>query len=467
MVPARATLPKAELVRGLDFTGAAALVAGSMIGTGVFFKAAIMSQQVGSPTLVMLAWLIAGLMSLAGALTYAELGGMIPKAGGEYAYLRAAYGNLPAFLDGWMRAVVASAGNAALGAGFAALLGAIIPLNVVWASTTLHLMGREIPWRLGLREAVAVSVILLFGVVNCLGVRFGGRVQTALTAAKIGGILIIIAGAYFFSNGGSAANLEIPARWSGTKAFGAAVLSALWACDGWAFMPMVAAEVKDAARNVPRALIVGVLCVLALYGLVNVAYFYALPFHEVATANSTAYRDALPVASKAAATFLGGRGPALLSILLLISTAGALNAVILSLARVPFAMARDGLLPARLGEVSRRSNAPVASILVLTVWACILALSGTFDQLTDLTIFGQWIFYGLTGVAVFVLRRKMPDAPRPYRVIFYPLTPIIFVACAAGLLVNSLQTSPVESVAGLLLIAAGLPVYFYYRKGIV
>jgi APA family basic amino acid/polyamine antiporter len=141
--------------------------------------------------------------------------------------------------------------------------------------------------------------------------------------------------------------------------------------------------------------------------------------------------------------------------------------VILSLARVPFAMARDGLLPARLGEVSRGTNAPVTSILVLTVWACILALSGTFDQLTDLTIFGQWIFYGFTGAAVFVLRRKMPDAPRPYRVILYPLTPIVFVACAGGLLVNSLQSSPVESVTGLLLIAAGLPVYFYYRKGIV
>jgi APA family basic amino acid/polyamine antiporter len=466
MNPARAAVPKAELVRGLDFAGALALVAGSMIGTGVFFKAAIMSQQVGSPALVMLAWLVAGLMSLAGALTYAELGGMIPKAGGEYAYLRAAYGNLPAFLDGWMRAVVASAGNAALGAGFAALLGAIIPLNVVWFSTTYRLFGQDNVWRLGLREMVAVAVILLFGVVNCLGVRFGGRVQTVLTAAKIGGILIIIAGAYFFSKSGTVANLEIPARWSGTKAFGAAVLSALWACDGWAFMPMVAAEVKDAARNVPRALIVGVLCVLALYGLVNAAYFYALPFHEVATANSTAYRDALPVASKAAATFLGDRGPALLSILFLISTAGALNAVILSLSRVPFAMARDGLLPAKLGEVSRGTNVPVISVLALTAWACILALSGTFDQLTDLTIFGQWIFYGLTGAAVFVLRRKMPDAPRPYRVMLYPFTPIVFVACAAGLLFNSLQTSPVESVAGLLLIAAGLPVYFYYRKGI-
>jgi APA family basic amino acid/polyamine antiporter len=466
MVPARATIPKAELLRGLDFTSTTALVVGSMIGTGVFFKAAIMSQQVGSPALVMLAWLVAGLMSLAGALTYAELGGMIPKAGGEYAYLRAAYGHLPAFLDGWMRAVVASGGNAALGAGFAALLAAIVPMNTVWVSTSYRVLGQENVWRLGMREVVAVAVILLFGVVNCLGVKFGGRVQIALTAAKVAGILIIVVGAYFFSKGGTVANFEVGAKWTGTKAFGAAVLSALWACDGWAFMPMVAAEVKNAARNVPRALIAGVLCVLTLYGLANLAYFYVLPFHDVATSNSTAFRDALPVASKAAATFLGDRGPALLSILFLISTAGAINAVILSLSRIPFAMARDGLLPARLGEVSRGSNAPVVSVLVITAWSCILALSGTFDQLTDLTIFGQWIFYGLTGAAVFVLRRKMPDAPRPYRVILYPLTPIVFVACAAGLLANSLQTSPVEAVAGLVLIAAGLPVYFYYRKGI-
>lgn len=466
MVPAKAALTrKPELVRGLDFTGTTALVAGSMIGTGVFFKAAIMSQQAGSPMMVMLAWLVAGMMSLAGALTYAELGGMLPKAGGEYAYVRAAYGNLPAFLDGWMRAVVASAGNAALGAGFAALLGAIVPLNAVWASATLHLLGREIAWRLGMKEAVAVAVIALFGVVNCAGVRFGGRVQTALSAAKVGGILVIVGGAYFFSKGGSVANFEIPLHWTGAKSFGAAVLSALWACDGWAFMPMVAAEVKDAARNVPRALIAGVLCVLTLYGLANLAYFYVLPFQEVASSNSTAFRDALPVASKAAATFLGSRGPALLSVLFLISTAGALNAVILSLSRVPFAMSRDSLLARRLGEVSASSHVPVWSVLAITAWSAVLALSGTFDQLTDLTIFGEWIFYGLTGAAVFVLRRKMPDAPRPYRVSLYPLTPLIFVACALGLLVNSLQTSPVESVAGLLLIAAGLPVYFYYRKG--
>jgi APA family basic amino acid/polyamine antiporter len=460
-----------ELIRGLDLTGATALVAGSMIGTGVFFKAAVMSQQVGSPALVLTAWLVAGAMSLAGALTYAELGSMLPEAGGEYNYLRAAYGNMPAFLDGWMRAVVASAGVAALGAGFATFLSAVIPMNAVWASTTLHIFGRAIPWQLGIKELVAVAMILLFGAANCAGVAFGGRVQTALTGAKVLGIAVIIAGAFFFSNDGTFSNVTSfnanppsPGHFGAISAFGAAVLSALWACDGWAFMPMVAGEIKNPARNVPRALFIGVLGVLGLYALVNLAYFYALPFDQVAASNSTLHRDALPVASRVAQTFLGSRGPLVISIICVISIAGAMNGVILSLARMPFAMSRDGLLGRRFGEVSEGARVPVWSVMAITVWSCILALSGTFDQLTDLTIFGQWIFYGLTGAAVFVLRRKMPDAARPYRTILYPITPLIFVGCAVALVVNTFSASPVESAAGILLIAAGLPVYVYYRR---
>jgi APA family basic amino acid/polyamine antiporter len=456
-----------ELVRGLNFTSATALTIGSIIGTGVFFKAAIMSQQAGSPMLVMLAWLTAGLMSLAGALTFAELGAMLPHAGGEYVYLRTAYGGLPAFLDGWMRFVVASGGVAALGVGFAAFLSAVTPLDTVWAHRTLHFLGRDIPWQFGIKEVVGVAVILIFGVTNCLGIKFGGHLQNVLTTAKVAGILIVVGGAFFFSKSGSGEHFSAPAAtpaWTGAKAFGAAVLSALWACDGWSFMPMVAGEVKDAGRTVPRALITGTLCVLALYGLANLAYFYALPFNEVLSANSTLHRDALPVASKVAATFLGERGPALLSIMFMISVAGALNAVILSLARMPFAMARDSLLPSKLGEVAAGSGAPIAAILAVTLWSCMLAVSGTFDQLTDMTIFGEWIFYGLTASAVFMLRRRMPDAPRPYRTWGYPITPLVFIACAIGLIVNTLQTSPVESVAGLALIGIGLPVYFYYRS---
>jgi len=454
-----------ELIRGLDFAGATALVVGSMIGTGVFFKAAVMAQQVGSPRMVMLAWAAAGFMSLAGALTFAELGGMLPKAGGEYAYIRAAYGDLWAFLDGWMRFVVASGGIAALGVGFATFLSAVVPIRGVWASTILHLARHDVPWQFGLKELIAVAVILLFGATNCAGVRFGGHVQTLLSVLKVAGILIIAAGAYLFSGSGAAANLRTAAvHPGGAGAFGAAVLAALWACDGWAFMPMVAGEVRDAARTVPRALIAGVLIVLALYGLANLAYFYVLPFGEVASANSTLHRDALPVAAKAAATFLGDRGPALLSIIFMISAAGALNGVILSMARVPFAMARDGMLTRGLGELSAGAHVPVASVLMITIWSAILAVSGTYDQLTDLTIFGEWIFYGLTAAAVIVLRKKMPDTPRPYRTLLYPVTPLVFLACAAALVFNTLQTGPVESIAGLALIAAGLPVYFYYRR---
>jgi APA family basic amino acid/polyamine antiporter len=221
-----------QLVRGLDLTSATALTIGSIIGTGVFFKAAIMSQQVGSPALVMLAWLVAGLMSLCGALTFAELGGMMPEAGGEYVYLRTAYGDLWAFLDGWMRFVVASGGIAALGVGFATFLSAVIPLDGVWARTTLHLLGRDVPWQLGTREVVGVTVVLLFGLLNCIGIRFGGGIQTALTTAKVAGILIIVGGAFLLSKSGGVANFTAPpsARvWSGMTAFGAAVLSALWA----------------------------------------------------------------------------------------------------------------------------------------------------------------------------------------------------------------------------------------------
>jgi APA family basic amino acid/polyamine antiporter len=454
-----------ELIRGLNLTGTTALVIGSMIGTGVFFKASVMAQQVGSPGMVMLAWLVAGFMSLAGALTFAELGGMLPKAGGEYVYIRAAYGDLWAFLDGWMRFVVASAGNSALAVGFATFLDAVLPLRAVWASSMLHLMGRDVPWQFGLKELVAVAVILLFGATNCLGVRFGGGLQTVLSAAKVAGILVVVAGAFLLSGTGTAANLRASAPHAvGVSAFGAAVLAALWACDGWAFMPMAAGEVRDAARNVPRALIIGVLVVLALYGLANLAYFYVLPFDEVASANSTLHRDALPVAAKAAKTFLGDRGPALLSIIFMISAAGALNGVILSIARVPFAMARDGMLGRSLGELSAGAHVPVASVILVTLWSCVLAISGTYDQLTDLTIFGEWIFYGLTAAAVITLRKKMPDAPRPYRTLLYPITPLIFLTCAAALVLNTLQTGPVEAIAGLSLIATGLPVYFYYRR---
>jgi len=440
-------------------------VVGTIIGTGVYFKAAVMAQLVASPALVLAAWAVAGLLSLAGALTYAELGGMLPHAGGEYVYLRAAYGPGPAFLCGWMRFVVASAGNAALGVGAATFLSAVVPMNAVWVERTFHLLGREVHWQLGIREIAAMAIILFFGSLNCAGVAFGGRVQFFLSSAKVLGIAAIVIGAFLFSSTGTVAHFRTAGTHptGGFTAFGAAVLAALWACEGWAFMPMVAGEVRNPERNVPRALITGVLIVLALYGLANLSYFYALPFDEVAASNSTAHRDALPVAAKAVHSFLGDKGGPVVTAVFLLSVVGALNGVLLAMSRIPFAMARDGLFFAKFGSLSRGTGVPAWSVMMLSIWTAALALSGTFDQLTDMTIFAVWIFYALGAGAVFILRRKMPDAPRPYRTIGYPAVPMLFLLLAVLLVINTLVASPVESAAGLLLIALGLPVYFYYR----
>lgn len=459
---------KKELIRGLTLRDTTALVVGTIIGTGVFLKTSTMAQKVGSPELVLLAWVAAGLLSLAGALTYAELGAMLPKAGGEYVFLRAAYGNLVAFLFGWMRIAVGSTGSIAIfGVAFATFLSALVPLKTVWAEKTFVLLGQTINWQFGSKQIVAVGIILTFSAINCLRVVFGGRIQSALTLAKVLGIAAIIIGVFFFAPTATWENFRAPAGaagWCGFSAFGAAMLAALWAFDGWNNMPMVAGEVKDPGRNIPRALFIGMFIVLIIYGLANLAYFYALPFQEILTSNSTAHRDALPVASKAAIAFLGEHGPALVSIAFLLSTIGVLNGSILTSARIPYAMARDGLFFARFAELSKQSAVPVAAILLQATWASVLALSGTFDQLTDYVVFAGWLFYAATTAAVFVLRRKMPDAPRPYRTFGYPIVPILFVAVAVWLIVNTLMTSPVEAAAGLALIALGLPVYFWQRR---
>ena len=456
------------LIRGLTLYSTTALVIGTMIGTGVYFKAAVMAQLVGSPAMVLAAWVAAGALSLAGALSYAELGGMLPHAGGEYVFLREAFGPGPAFLCGWMRFVVASAGNAALGVGAATFLSAIFPLTAVWVASDFRLLGSPVHWQLGSREAMAVAIVLFFGLLNCAGVAFGGRVQSLLSAAKILSIAGVVIGVFFLSPNGSINNFQAPANVArtagGFSAFGAAVLAALWACEGWAFMPMMSGEVRDPGHNVPRALIVGVLIVLTFYGLANLGYFYALPFDQVASANSTAHRDALPVAARAVQSFLGERTGALASMVFLISICGALNGVLMTMARIPFAMARDGLFFRKFGELSRGSSVPAWSVMMLSIWTALLTLSGTFDQLTDMTMFGVWIFYALGAGALFVLRRKMPDAPRPYKTLGYPLVPLLFLIAAVLLVANALFANPVESATGLLLIACGLPIYFYYRK---
>ena len=455
-----------ELVRALSLRDAIALVL-SVIGTGVFLKTAPMAQLVGSPSKVLLAWLAAGLLSLAGALTYAELGAMMPEAGGEYVFLREAYGDLPAFLFGWASLMlIASGGLAAVSTALASFLGSFVPLNAVWTTHDFQLLGQVVHWRLGVQQVVAVAVILLFSAINSRGVAVGGRVQWLATVAKLGGIAIIVAGAFLLSRTGSWANLKTPVTATiapaGAGAFGAAMLAALWAYQGWSNVPMVAGEIEKPERNIPRALIYGMLLVILVYLVTNLAYFFALPFSEILTANSTAYRDALPIAAKAAQTF-SSYGAQIVSIAFMISAIGALNGITLMNARVPFAMARDGLFFGPLANLSETSRAPVNAIWFQGIWACALALSGTFDQITTSVIFAVWLFTALVGASLFVLRRKLPAAPRRYRALGYPVVPALFVLVAAWLVINTLSASPVESGAGLVLIALGLPFFLYFR----
>jgi APA family basic amino acid/polyamine antiporter len=459
---------KNQLIRGLTLTDTTALVIGTVIGTGVFLKTAPMAQDTGTPTLVLAAWVAAGLLSLAGALTYAELGAMLPHAGGEYVYLRHSYGETSAFLFGWQRFIVAgSASIASLGVGFAIFLSVFLPLNTVWASRQFTFLGQAINWQFGAKQIVAVSVILLLSAINCLQVAYGGKVQSVLTVLKIFGIGVIIIGVFFFAPTASWSNLSTPAgtpAWSGLALFGTAMLAALWAYDGWNNMPMAAGEVKDPGRNLPRALIGGMLVVMLFYCLANLAYFFALPYGEIVTSNSTMHRDALPVAAKAAQSFLGEYGGRIIALAFVVSAVGALNGSILSNARVPYAMARDGLFFPSMAKLSVRTRVPVFAIIIQAVWSCVLALSGTFDQLTDCLLFASWIFYGLVTSSVFMLRRKLPDLKRPYKTLGYPLMPMVFVLVATWLIINTLVNKPVESVVGLVLILIGLPLYFYYRQ---
>jgi basic amino acid/polyamine antiporter, APA family len=469
-----ATLPEAEatpatreLVRALSLRDAIALVL-TVIGTGVFLKTAPMAQLVGSPSKVLLVWIAAGILSLAGALTYAELGAMIPEAGGDYVFLREAYGGLPAFLFGWTNLVViATGGIAAVATILASFLSAFLPLNAVWATRDFHLLGQVVHWRLGIQQLVAVAVIILFSAINARGVAAGARVQWIATLAKLGGIAIIVIGVFLFSHTGSWQQLRAPATAGiasgGISAFGAAMLAALWAYQGWANVAMVGGEIEKPERNIPRALIYGMLIVIGVYLITNLAYFYALPFRDILTSNSTAYRDALPVAAKAAQTFFS-YGAKLVSIAFIIAVIGTLNGIILMNARVPFAMARDGLFFRQLGDLSLTTGVPVTAIWVQAIWASVLALSGTFDQITTSVIFALWIFFGLVASSLFVLRRKLPAAPRRYRTPGYPVVPILFVLVAVWLVINSLTAYPVESGAGLFLIALGLPFFFFFRR---
>ncbi len=442
-----------KLIRSLGVVSATSLVIGTILGTGIFLKTTTMAQQVGSVKLVLLAWVVAGILSLAGSLSYAELSSRFPSAGGEYIFLREGYGNLIAFLYGWQRFLISSpASIAAYAVGGATFLNGFTSFENVPGKTT----------------SVALFFIIIFTLINCFSVRSGGWVQTGLTSLKVALVLGIVLGILGFSNTGNLSAISNVSNQIATpKGFGAALIAALWAYDGWNNMPMASGEVHNPKRNLPIALIFGTILIVTIYVIINIAYFYALPFSEIISSSSSKFPDAPTVASKAIETFLSHRWASFLALGMVVSALGAMNGSILTGARVPFAMAQDGLFFRFLATLSQSSHTPVKSVLIQGIWACVLALSGTFDQLTDLVVFASWIFYALATGGLIIIRYKEKSsgvlAKDIYKVWGYPVLPLLFVLCAVALLINTLITMPKESCIGLILIILGLPIYAFYR----
>ena len=443
-------------MRGLGLLAATAIVVGDVIGTGVFLKARVMTCNVGTPGLVIGVWVVGALLSLAGALTYAELAVLMPSAGGEYVFVREAYGRLWGFLYGWTRFFVASTGGmAGLAAGFA------IFLNVV--------SGGALVARPMLLPVIASAAIVVVTIINCAAVQVSGRIASAMAALKVAVVAGVGAGAFFLARGdwahfgmsaaGSACDGVATSARGGIAGFGAAMMGAMWSYNGWNEVTYVAGEVKDPQRNLPRAIIGGLGIIATLYLVANLGYFYVLEPSEIAAVPGSS-----AVATVVMTRILGPQSAGLMAAALAMAVFGSLQVVTLVSARIPFAMACDGVFFSRMARISPRSRVPVTALLVQAAWAVVLVFSGSYDALTDYAIFAVLIFVGLSTASVFVFRRRLPDAPRPYHTLGYPVVPIVFLLVAAWLIVNTFIATPGRALAGVGLMLAGLPFYWYWSR---
>ncbi|HWX38644.1 MAG TPA: amino acid permease [Candidatus Sulfotelmatobacter sp.] len=454
---------KLDLVRGLGKWSSAAIVVGTMVGTGIFLKPAEMAADAGSLSIVLAAWIAGGVLSLFGALAFAELGASIPEAGGEYAYLRRAFGPVWGFLFGWMHSIVGRpASMSSIAAGllrFCAFLLPAIAAPIFTARIPVPLSHKPYVFVFTWAQPGAVTAIGLFAFINFLGVRAGGRVQVVLTATKIAAVVaIIFVGLVLVRPGGAGFHPLLPSG-SGTAiltGFFGALAAALWAYDGWEDLNLVGSEVENPQRNIPRALILGVLFCSAIFILFSLATHSALPFSAVAQSRS--------VASDVVARFSGRGAARWVTLALAISAIGTLNSSILSGARVPYAMARDRIFFRATAGIHARFRTPGGALLFEFALASILALTGTFEELTSLFVFASWIFYAFAVAAMIRLRRTEPELERPYRCWGYPWVPAAFLAGAAALTVTLWLARPVRSSIGLVLILSGLIFYRNWRR---
>ncbi|MGH9648617.1 MAG: APC family permease [Bryobacteraceae bacterium] len=447
-----------ELARDLKLSHAGAIVVGTIIGSGIFLVPQEMMQAVGSARIVYLAWLVGGVLSFFGALTYAELGAMKPQAGGEYVYVRDAYGPLAGFLYGWTWFLIAKpASIATVTTGLVRTL-ATFPVFQFFSHPCFATSSSAHAFVVTYGQLVAIGAAIAITWLNYIGVRKAGEFQFLFTLLKVAIILGIVAVGFSYK-GGTWANFAT--EFAGAKGciagFFAALVAALWAYDGWNDLNMVAGEVRDPQRNIPLSLIWGVATVGLLYVLVNAAVQYAMPAAAVAA-------SARPAADTVALA-LGHAGGSLVSIAIALSMLVTLNGTTMSGARVPFAMSRDGYFFQSIATVHPRFHTPSVSLLVQCGLSIILLLlGGSFRQFFSLAIFAEWLFYMIAGSTVFVFRRREPNASRPYRVLGYPVVPALFVAASALLLYYTFTDNLRYSAEGCVAILAGIPIFYFFKR---
>ncbi|MEP6689913.1 MAG: amino acid permease [Gemmatimonadaceae bacterium] len=431
----------ATLRRTLGFTDLVMLTLGAVIGSGIYLVPGVVLRQTGGHVgLAMTVWVVAGVLSLLGALTYAELGAMHPEAGGLYAYIRDAFGPLPAFLYGWASFIVIASGSlAALAVAFSGYLGQIIPLGATGA------------------RVVSVLVVAVITVVNIAGTRKSATLQNWTTGAKVGVLFVMSVAMVALGTGwrGAAPAPLAPLTMAVLPSVGAAMIGVLWAYEGWQYVTFSAGETRDPQRVFPRAIAAATFALVVLYLVANLGYIAAL---GPAAASSSDH-----VAADAMRAVFGPLSGSVLSALVLVSIFSAANGLMLTAPRMYFTMARDGVFFERLGRVHPTYGTPAFAIVAMAVWSAILAASGTFEQLLTYVVFAGWIFYGLGGLAVFVYRRRQPNARRPFRVPGYPVTPVLFVLSAAMVVVSTLMAQPTRGAIGIGAVLLGTPVFYLWR----
>ena len=458
-------MPSQQLSRSLGLQFVIVFVIGNIIGSGVYKKVAPMAAELNSPGWVLIAWVVGGIISLFGALSYAEVAGLLADTGGDYAYYKKIYNRFFAFQFGWSTfTIIQTAAISSLAYVFSQSLHSLVEFPPMLQSLTdFNIAGKFYPFENFNVKFVAIALIILLTIINNFGLKTGAWMGTAILLLVFAGLFIIIT--FGFASKESDISRAFILETTNNKpvtfsAMFTAMLAAFWAYQGWAAVGFVGGEAKNANKNIPRGIAIGVVVVIAMYLLVNTAYLSLLPISSLVEVDASGNKIA---AIEAVKTFWGSNGEIFIALLIAVTTLGCTHVTIISSCRVYYAMAKEGLFFKKVGKLNSFS-VPGNSLLYQCVWACLLVLSGTFDQLTNMIIFAVFVFYGATALGVFILRKKMPDAPRPYKVWGYPVVPAIVILVSAGLFINTIYAKPDEATYGLILMLTGVPMWYWFSR---